>query len=131
MEVTLALLADSANVSREGKLNILGTFSTILATQFPARHPQMQLVIRMEASAGEVGMHKALVVKLMDEDANEVGKNRPIDIEVPPPSAPGQRTEVNVIAQLVDTVFPKPGRYVFHILIDDRTEREVPLTVGG
>ncbi len=31
MEVTLALLADSANVSADAKLNILGVFDTIFA----------------------------------------------------------------------------------------------------
>src|SRR6266516_902993 len=53
MEVKLALLADGANVSREGKLNLLGIFDTLFARSFPTTHPQMQLVIRFEAAAHE------------------------------------------------------------------------------
>ena len=48
MHVKVALLADYSNVSREGKLNILGIFDTIYAPTFPTTHPHMQLVIRFE-----------------------------------------------------------------------------------
>ena len=55
MKVNLALLADGANVSREGKLNILGIFDTIHAGKFPVVHAQMRLVVRLEASSAELG----------------------------------------------------------------------------
>ena len=50
MDVTLALLADAANVSQDGKLNILGIFNGLGAAAFPATHPSMHLVLRFEAS---------------------------------------------------------------------------------
>ena len=50
MELTLALLADYANISREGKLNIMGIFEQIFALSFPAVHAQLQLVLRLESS---------------------------------------------------------------------------------
>jgi len=34
MKATLALLADAANVSEEGKLNVLGIFNNINAEEF-------------------------------------------------------------------------------------------------
>ena len=40
MEVKVALLADGANVSREGKLNLLGIFDTLFARSFPTTHPR-------------------------------------------------------------------------------------------
>jgi hypothetical protein len=41
VDVTLAVLADYANVSQEGKLNILGVFQEVNPVAFPAGVPQM------------------------------------------------------------------------------------------
>lgn len=53
MNVSLALVADYANISREGKLNILGIFDRIAAQSVPAVHSQMQLIMRLEADRAE------------------------------------------------------------------------------
>ena len=130
MDVVYALLADGANVSQEGKLNILGSFAHINATSFPARHPEMHLVIRLESSPAEIGSQKKLEIKLLDEDANVIGTPIVGDLTVPPPKEQGQRIQIQAIMRLVDTVFPKKGRYVFAVLVDGKTEAEVPLSVG-
>ena len=63
MELSLALLADGANLSREGKLNLFGIFDTIFARTFPTTHPQMQLVLRFEARAEEAGQTHTVEVQ--------------------------------------------------------------------
>ena len=68
MEVTLALLADGANVSREGKLNLFGIFDTLFARSFPTTHPQMQLVIRFEAAAEEANTTRQVEIQLVASD---------------------------------------------------------------
>ena len=72
MEVPLAVLADAANVSREGKLNIFGIFNRLWAIKFPAKHPQAQLVMVFEADAGEAGQKKTVGVLLRDSDGNKI-----------------------------------------------------------
>jgi len=129
MDIVFAVLADAANVSQEGKLNILGTFGHINASTFPARHPEMQLVVRMEASPAEAGTQKKLEVKVLDEDGQQIGSYQG-DFIVPPAAKAGERAQMQMVMRLVDTVFPEQGRYQFAILIDDRTEYEVPLNVG-
>jgi hypothetical protein len=49
MEVTVAVLADYANVSQDGKLNIMGIFQEINATSLPFVLPQMYLVMSFSA----------------------------------------------------------------------------------
>jgi len=127
MEVTLALLADAANISQEGKLNILGTFNNISASKFPSRHPAMQLVLRLEASPAEAKTQKKLEVKLMDEDANSLG-GAVAEFAVPEARS-GRRIRMQIIMPINDAVFPKPGDYNFAVLVDGRTEAEVPLSV--
>jgi hypothetical protein len=72
MKITLAVLADYANITREGKLNILGIFDAINTQDFPVTHPQMQLVMRFEADVSEAGKAKKLEIKLMDDDGRTV-----------------------------------------------------------
>ena len=56
MNVRLAVLADYANVTGDGKLNILGIFDRINLLQIPAVHPQMHLVLRIEAHPSGIGV---------------------------------------------------------------------------
>ena len=71
MEVDLAVIADAANVSQEGKLNILGVFDTIWAREFPFRHATMVLVVRVRADFTEGGGHP-LEVRLVDADGAQI-----------------------------------------------------------
>lgn len=130
MDVVFAVLADAANVSQEGKLNILGNFANITANTFPARHPAMQLVIRMEASPAEVGQDKKMEVVIMDEDANKIG-GFGADFKVPPPKRSGERVQMLIVMGLLDTVFPKKGKYAIVVLVNGNEEATVPLSVGG
>lgn len=130
MNVVFAILCDAANVSQEGKLNMLGSFAKINATVFPARQPEMNLVVRMEASPAEVGMEKKLEVTIMDEDGHKVS-GFGADIVVPTQKKSGEPVQMVTIMRIVDTVFPKQGRYAVYVLIDGKTEFTIPLGVGG
>jgi len=127
MDVTLALLADAANVSQEGKLNILGAFANINAVEFPARHPEMQLVLRFEASPAEAETNKRLEVKILDEDGQAIGGFGG-EFKVSAATS-GQRIRMQTVMRILDAVFPRPGDYTFAVLIDDKTEYEVPLSL--
>lgn len=72
MKTTLAVLADYANVSQEGKLNIMGIFDRILTPSVPVCHPEMRLVIRMEADPVEQNRDHQVEVQCMDSDGNKL-----------------------------------------------------------
>lgn len=55
MRVALGVLADYANVSADGKLNIMGVFQIVNVIQFPHVHAQMHLVLTLEADPSEAG----------------------------------------------------------------------------
>ncbi len=124
MEVPLAVLADSANVSQEGKLNIMGIFSQIDAPSLPHQHSQMALVIAMEV---EVGQEHQAGITCMDADGGTL-LEATATIEVPiQDSTP--RTTVNHIINLQQFEFPREGDYSFRILLNGELKRSVPLTV--
>ena len=72
MQVKLAVVADHANVSSEGKLNILGIFDRIVVSDLPAVHPQMHLIVRLEAHPAERDRPHPVEVRLHDPDGQTV-----------------------------------------------------------
>ncbi|MFA5148976.1 MAG: hypothetical protein WC491_07635 [Candidatus Omnitrophota bacterium] len=127
MDVKLAVLADYSNVSREGKLNILGIFGAIHCRVFPATHPQMQLVMSLEAMPVEAGQPKKIEVKLVDSDGKQLfGISGQLELKA---AKAGEPIRNNHILQLNNIIFEKPGDYAFHILVGDDLKETVPLKV--
>lgn len=113
MEVTLAALADAANISREGKLNLTGIFDSIAARSFPTTHAAMSFAFRLKAEYGDKNSKRRLQVNLIDQDAKVLwGAAAEIQIG---DIAPGQFTQVNQVVNLAGVTFPAPGRYRFRI----------------
>jgi len=127
VHVILALLADAANVSREGKLNLLGIFDTIYANQFPTVHPQMQLVIRLEAAPAEAGSTRAIEVQFVTEGGATVF-SLPGTMTVPQ-RGPGETVRIDHILTLNSLTFASPGRYIFRIAVEGVLEATVGLRV--
>ena len=122
MKCVLFLTADYANISREGKLNVMGIFDRINAFSFPVRHPQMQLVLKLRAELGETSESRLLEIKLIDEDGTSLAY---LKSEFSfPDYASGQEREFNAILGISDIVFPKPGTYTFVALVDGYNQSE-------
>ena len=129
MRVKVALLADYSNVSREGKLNILGIFDTIYARKFPTTHPHMQLVIRFEADPEEAGATRQVEVQFLGPEGNGLFR-LPAAMTVQRGEV-GEAVRADHILSLTNVVLEHPGRYVFRIVVDGRVEATVPLRVEG
>lgn len=126
MEVDLAVVADAANVSQEGKLNVLGVFDTIWAREFPFRHSAMVFVLRLRADFTEQGGH-AMEVRLLDADGGQIFKAEgPVKV---PKGAPGRPARPHVILTLNAISFPRPGDYAFEVTLDGSHLKSVPLHV--
>ena len=127
MEVAFALLADAANVSREGKLNVLGAFDRIYGGQFPLTWPRMVLVTRFVASPAEFGAEKALEIVTLDADGKRLGAATG-KMQVPTPPAGGRALKINHVLPMTVT-FPGPGEYSIEILVNGEPKAAVPLEV--
>lgn len=128
MQARIALLADAANVSREGKLNILGQFDTIWAQTLPVVWPMLVLVVKLEATAGEGPKHK-LGLRVMDEDGNPAGPQVNAQAEFGKPPRPGLPYRADWILPIGNAVFQKYGTVTFEILADDHNIASVELYI--
>jgi hypothetical protein len=127
MQVKLALLADYANITAEGKLNILGTFDHIAVSEFPAVHPQMQLILRLEAHPAERDRSHLIEIRLHDPDGDTVFEIK--GDMLPRGGMPGENLATNQVIGINNLKLGKPGEYTFVIFIDNDMKTELPLTV--
>jgi hypothetical protein len=127
MKIPVALLADEANISQEGKLNVLGAFDRIAAARFPMLHPRMVFVFRVQAEYADAGERFPTRVRLMDEDGAALFEANG-DL-VAPPLAPGEFTTANQVFSLVGVRFPRPGHYKFVLNVGSLPPHETPLRV--
>ena len=72
VDVTVAVLADYANVSQDGKLNIMGIFQEINPPVLPFALPQMYLVLSLTAGPAEFGLTRNLRIPLLQSDGKEI-----------------------------------------------------------
>ncbi len=126
MDVAFALLADGANVSREGKLNILGAFDRLYASTFPFTWPRMMLVARFVASAAEYGTEKSIEIVTLDADGKKLGTAS--GKMTLPTGVSGRQLKINHILPMTIT-FPATGEYSVEILINGEPKATVPLEV--
>jgi len=71
MHVAFALFADAANLSQEGKLNILGVFDALQVGTLPSLHPRATLVVHLKGTALDVGSHK-VTLNWLSPSGNEL-----------------------------------------------------------
>lgn len=126
MTIQLAVLCDAAT-DYNGKLNLLGTFDTIFAQQFPAAHPQCSVALRIAFTKMEEGNH-TLKIDFVDEDGQSIMQsvNMPVDV-----SLPGDATFLsrNIVLNIQQLKFAAAGLYAIEIAIDGRHEASIPLAV--
>src|SRR2546423_5219262 len=58
MHISFAVFADAANLSQEGKLNVLGVFDAVQVAGLPTIHPRTHFIVRVKADGSDVGTHK-------------------------------------------------------------------------
>jgi hypothetical protein len=126
MNVNLGTLADYANVTGDGKLNILGIFDRINVTQIPAVHPQMHLVLRLEAHAAELDRSHNVEIRLQDPDGNTIFE---VKGEIVPRGEPGRSVSTNQILTLNNLQLEKIGDYAFVVMLNNDVKAEIPLAV--
>ncbi|HEX6694746.1 MAG TPA: hypothetical protein VF035_08630 [Longimicrobiales bacterium] len=126
MQVKLALLADYANVTAEGKLNILGIFDRINVPEIPSIHPQMHLILRIEAHPAERNRAHNVEIRLHDPDGQTIFE---VKGDLVPLGVGAHNTATNQILTLNNLQLMKTGGYTFVVLVNNDLKSEVPLEV--
>ena len=126
MHVSFALFADAANLSQEGKLNILGVFDAVQVGQCPAIHPRAHLVVRLKGTPLDAGTH-AVTLRWINPRGEELWSSTG-DIEVGTPPVGVAEMDLPIIAS-VDLPLDQIGTFSMEVLIDNEEAASVGLQV--
>lgn len=126
MHVSFALFADAANLSQEGKLNVLGVFDALQVATLPAVHPRAHLVVHLKGGASDVGAHTVSFRWLSPSGQELWTSSGDLNVGAPPPGV--TEMDLPLIAQL-DLPMDAPGSYSMAIAIDGEHTMDVGVQV--
>ncbi len=126
MHLSFAVFADAANLSQEGKLNVLGVFDALQVGGFPAVHPRATLVVRLKGGREDAGSHSVRMQWINPRGRELWQSTGEIDIGVPPNDV--TELDLPLIAQ-IDLPLDGPGRYEMTVSVDDKVTTQLALHV--
>jgi hypothetical protein len=126
MNVELAVLADYAADTRDGKLVIAGLFDRIAPPTLPWHHPSMAMALRIHLHPGEEGQHKVRI-RLVDPDGREiVSLDAEMNVDF---IEPVNGTNSQMVLQMNGLPFEKHGQHSFDVFLDGRYESSAALEI--
>ena len=127
VNVELALLADYAAVTRDGKLLAAGIFDLLAPPALPWQHPTMFVALRVHFHPGEGGSHQ-IKLRLVNPDGAEIVS---LDAEAIVSIAdPLDGSSIQVVLSMNNIPFRDAGRHAFDLFLDGRYEHTIPLKVA-
>ena len=129
MKATLAVAADNANVSTDGKLNIIGVFQEFTAEAFPSLVAQLTLVISWAAEPVEFNSQKEVRITFMGPDPDEKIDLPPLQLAIPEASRPGEPAIAHQILTLRELPLLRSGPHAFFVVVGGEPKTRIPLYV--
>jgi len=126
MQVAFALFADAANLSQEGKLNIMGVFDALQVGSLPAVHPRAHLVVRLKGDVSDVGRH-TVTLRWVNPQGNELWTSTG-DLNVGQPPTGVVEMDLPLIAQ-IDLPIDAGGVFRMTVSLDGQQSADVAVQV--
>ena len=126
MQVSFALFADAANLSQEGKLNILGVFDALQVGALPTVHPRAHLVVHLKGTSLDVGAHSVSLRWLSPSGRELWQSNGELNVGTPPAGV--LEMDLPLIAQ-IDLPIDAAGGYHMTVSLDEHQSAQVPVQV--
>lgn len=109
MRLRYALVADYANVTGDGKPNVVGVTDRLYAYQFPAVHRELYVVNGIETDNEDEGSIQEVLVTVIDPDGKVLAEIRG-NLEINSP-----KQNLHQIHCIRDLTFASPGNYQVNI----------------
>ena len=128
MHISFAVFADAANLSQEGKLNILGVFDAVQVAGLPTIHPRTHFVVRLKANGDDTGQHK-LSFRWLSPYEEELWSSTG-EMTVAPSPNPVFEVDLPIIA-VVDLPLNMVGQYTMQVTLDGKVTATARLLVNA
>jgi hypothetical protein len=111
-------------LSIDKKVNIIGVFETINATNFPVTHPRFVVVGAVQPTKTEF----KIALDIVDSQGDSIlGQLQEREVKLPENA---HNQNFNFIIEIINTAFKNIGQYKVELLIDKKKITEVPLRVA-
>lgn len=128
MHISFAVFADAANLSQEGKLNVLGIFDALHVSAFPSLHPRAHFVVRVKGGASDIGTHRLAFHWTNPHDTELWSSTGELQVE----AGPIQAIEMDLpIIAVVDLPLDIPGQYTMRVVLDGEPVTGATVFVNG
>ncbi len=137
MEFSFAFFAEAAQITSDGRLNLLGAdLHTIQFQGDPPWMGGMYVVLGIQFENQEGGRLYHLTGDLLAPDGSKLPVHMEQDFVAPVPEAPDRIPRMNLVAYLLGVPFPVAGAYHLELKLEDRerslsVEKRVRLRVNG
>jgi len=121
MELEYALICDQAFLTKENKLCLIGIFETINAEKFPTTHNQFYV-------AGTIFPDKrefTIGIDVTNTQGSILDRKHERKVKLPDIGR-----QFNFIMDVLNAEFPRMGEYSVELVVDGKTIKRMPLTLG-
>lgn len=127
MHISFAVFADAANLSQEGKLNVLGIFDALHVSSLPSMHPRAHFVVRVKGGSADVGSHQLTFHWINPHDSELWTSSGELQVDAGP--APTLEMDLPIIA-VVDLPLDAAGQYSMRVDLDGEPVTRVNVFVN-
>jgi hypothetical protein len=128
VHISFAVFADAANLSQEGKLNVLGIFDALHVNGFPSMHPRAHFVVRVKGGVSDAGTHNLTFHWLNPHDTELWTSSGELAVEAGPTAA--LEMDLPIIA-VVDLPLDSSGQYTMSVELDGEPVARTNVFVNG
>lgn len=124
MQIEIFAICDAATNS-SGKLNLLGTFDTILAEKFPCTHSHCSIAVRLRFEKKEEGKHNIIICFASENEPDNLPKvETSINVTL---NEKLDSIATNMVINFQKIIFKKPGIYTIKMIYDNKIVSSIPL----
>jgi hypothetical protein len=123
MEIELTLFARFAEASQDGTFTMHGGgFNKLAVPAFPAQVPSLYFFVRLKGEMQELDLDHTLRIDISgpETERRPLGATAKMTKEMARKSLAMDGFGMNCTIALLGQTFPAPGRFVFHVVLDDK-----------
>ncbi len=119
MKTEIFVIAENANITQDGRVNIFAIFNQINAPQFPTVYPRPTIVIRLALEIAERPANRKFTLYFAGEDNNAQQVKLAEGMVDFPARVGGLNPDAVIMLNINAIGFEKPGTYQFILHVDD------------
>jgi len=126
VQINFAHMCDLAFLSQGGKANVIGIFKAIFSNNFPTLHPKFSVITSI-TMIDATGNHRESIKIIREEDKKEIFPEINFDFNLE--NNKEKEKEINLISDIINVQFEKPGKYSIKISLDGENVHSLPFEV--